>query len=145
MNNRAIVLKGRAKSGKTHTIVKVYELLKSKYKDAEIQILSNIIEMDKTVILKIKGKKIGIESQGDPPGKRLKASLDLFIEKKCTVIVCDTRTWGKTVNIVNNLENSGFTIKWFKQKYWTQTPKRDTNNLEMAKIIVREIETAIEV
>lgn len=44
---------------------------------------------------------IGIESQGDP-NSRQQASLDLFLQKNCDIIVCASRTGGETVSNVEN-------------------------------------------
>jgi hypothetical protein len=135
----AIALKGRADSGKTYTISKVYELLKAKYPDFEEEDFK--ISIDIRVILVINGFRIGIESQGDPGG-RLENSLNLFLKKNCDVIVCSTRTKGKTVKAVNKLSKNGYKVKWFEQNY-VKTSEQDANNLAMAKGIVKEIETII--
>lgn len=61
---KVISLFGRAQTGKSITIKKVYKILKEKY--ANLEILTEILKGDIQVIIKIKGIKIGIESQGDP-------------------------------------------------------------------------------
>jgi RNase H-fold protein (predicted Holliday junction resolvase) len=136
---RAIALKGRADSGKTFTISKVYELLKAKYPPIEEEDFK--IASDIRVILIIKGFKIGIESQGDPDS-RLKNSLNLFIKKECDVIVCATRTRGQTVEAVEKLSKFDYEIKWLEQNY-VKPVEQDKNNLAMAKDIIKEIEAII--
>ena len=44
---------------------------------------------------------IGIESQGDP-NSRQQASLDLFLQNNCDIIVCASRTRGETVYTIEN-------------------------------------------
>lgn len=74
MKNTILALKGTAKSGKSTTIRKVYEMLKSEY-DGEMSIIvEHAGDVDIKVILVVKGVKIGIESQGDPGGKARKKS-----------------------------------------------------------------------
>jgi hypothetical protein len=136
---RAIALRGRADSGKTYTISKVYELLKAKYpafKEEDFK-----ITVDIRVILIINGFRIGIESQGDPDS-RLENSLNLFIKKKCDVIVCATRTRGQTVEAVEKLSKFDYEIKWLEQNY-VKPAEQDKNNLAMAKDIIKEIEAII--
>jgi hypothetical protein len=135
----AIALKGHADSGKTYTILKVYELLKAKYPDYKEEEFK--ITIDIRVILVINGFRIGIESQGDPGG-RLVNSLNLFLKKKCDVIVCSTRTRGQTVEAVKKLSKHDYNIKWFEQNY-VKPSEQDKNNLAMAKEIVKEVETVI--
>jgi hypothetical protein len=136
---RAIALKGRANSGKTYTISKVYELLKAKYpafKEEDFK-----ITVDIRVILIINGFRIGIESQGDPDS-RLEKSLNLFIKKECDVIVCATRTRGQTVEAVEKLSKFGYDFKWFEQNY-VKPADQDKKNLAMAKEITKEVEAIV--
>jgi molybdopterin-guanine dinucleotide biosynthesis protein len=64
MKKTLLALRGTANSGKTTTIKRVYRLLNSRHKDAEI--IYSKVYRDFMVVLIIKGRKIGIESQGDP-------------------------------------------------------------------------------
>jgi hypothetical protein len=134
-----IALKGRANSGKTYTILKVYELLKAKYSDFVEEDFT--ITIDIRVLLIINGFRIGIESQGDPGG-RLEKSLSLFIKKKCDVIICSARTRGQTVEAVKKLSKLDYKINWFEQNY-VKSSEQDKNNLSMAKEIIKEVEAII--
>ncbi|WP_313599318.1 hypothetical protein [Epilithonimonas vandammei] len=107
---------GRGDIGKTSTIKEVYNLLIKKFgKEIIIETNTNILSVkgDIRVTVKIKGKLIGIESQGDPDS-RLKASLDIFVKMDCDIILCATRTRGSTVDFVKELEPE-YKIEWIKK------------------------------
>ncbi len=101
--NHIVALSGVGNSGKTTTINEVFTLLQSKYPAA----ITNIIiqRVDIKVIMTINGKKVGIESQGDP-NSRLEKSLACFVNANCDVIICATRTSGMTVDWVNNYKST---------------------------------------
>lgn len=58
---------------------------------------------DFRLIVEINGKIIGVESQGDPGTKLEERLLHLADFYKCEVIICTTRTSGKTVESVKSL------------------------------------------
>ncbi len=132
-----IALRGVANVGKSTTIEKVYELLKLKYRNAQMS--AGIFRRDIRVIIKTDRKKIGIESQGDP-NSRLEASLELFMKAECKVIICATRTRGKTVDIVTNWRHK-YKLMWFN-KEWSRS-KRDAENDLMARKIFQVVVKAI--
>jgi len=138
MTRTLLALWGTANSGKSTTIRRVYELLKSRHKGAKI--IYSKFRRDFTVILLIKGRKVGIESQGDP-NSRLGGSLQLFVKEKCNVIICATRTRGQTVDAVNTLKKQ-YEIVWFQQVK-SLPPKHQAANNAMARQIVRAAEKAI--
>ena len=78
---------GISNTGKSSTIRMIYNLLISKYPEA-IKEIVNIGKTDITVVLTIKGIKIGIESQGDPNIVISKIVLSMFIKIGCSIIVC---------------------------------------------------------
>lgn len=137
---KVIALRGVAKVGKSQTIRKAYDLLLVQYPSAQRGCLI-IGKTDVRVILTIDGVRIGIESQGDPNG-RLKASLDLFVQEGCQVIVCATRTSGMTVEAVNRLEGS-YNLFWFDQVVEPQPSEQASRNHQMATRIVEEVKQAI--
>lgn len=107
---------GRAEIGKTSTIREIYNLLIEKFgKKIIVETETNIFSHkgDIRVTVKINGKLIGIESQGDPDS-RLKASLDIFVKVNCDIILCATRTRGTTVDFVKQLEQE-YNINWIKK------------------------------
>lgn len=139
MRKTLIALWGPANCGKTATIKRVYELFKSKYKDAEI-LHCDFSRRDFVVIFIIQGTKIGVASQGDPNSK-LPANLKLFLNEKCKVIICATRTWGQTVEEVKRL-NKQYKIFWFEQEKSGPAKHRASNNA-MAQEIVHVVQALI--
>lgn len=140
MKREVIALWGKAKSGKSQTIKRAYDLLRLQYNNAqeEHEILGDI---DIRVVLIINGVKIGIESQGDPGG-RLEKSLSLFVRIGCTVIVCTTRTRGETVDIVNSLRPN-YEVLRLEQNIRLGMSEQQMSNNMMAERIVREVQRAM--
>lgn len=126
-----IALKGRKNCGKTQTVKKVFAFLKEKYDtDAE-----KIIDEgnDITVIIRINGIRIGIESQGDP-NSRLKNSLLLFDNEKCQIMICACRTSGMTVRWINSY--SEYKKIWIKQKYCNEDEQKSNNDSKASQILM---------
>lgn len=140
MEKKVIALRGVAKIGKSRTIKRVYDLLKSKYKSATRE-YEKISATDVRVVLTINGAKIGIESQGDPGG-RLEESLSLFVKVACTVIICATRTRGQTVDAVDKLQPS-YEVVWLQQNVKSIASEQEASNDAMAKRILGDVEKAI--
>ena len=136
---KVIALWGCSNVGKSSTIKQVCELLLARYPKAEKEY--GIFRVDIRVVLTINGVKVGIESQGDP-SSRLPESLSLFVKLGCKVIVCATRTKGQTVDAVNKLKPNYETV-WMEQ-IATKSANWKSNNLEIAKWIVKEVENMIE-
>ena len=134
---------GKGNVGKSQTIKKAYDALRSKYRDAkeECKLESNV---DIMVVLTIGAFKVGIESRGDPPGNRLKKSLQLFLQLDCAVIVCATRTRGRTVEAVKELQPK-YEILWLEQAEKSCVSEQQDSNSVMTQRIVKEIERAIDV
>jgi hypothetical protein len=90
-------LQGRGDCGKSATIMMVFTMLHAKYPSAQVNDFFPGVTCDKKVIMTgVKGKKIGIESQGDP-NSRLEQSLIDFESAGCDIIFCTARTSGMTV------------------------------------------------
>lgn len=109
MRKTIICLAGKSDVGKTQTIRNVWEKLKSPT-DTPIatahrgEELLGIVELD--------GHKIGIETFGDPGSKQCEWIKEL-ISKQCEVIVCASRTSGKTVEIVETFaRDNDYQIIW---------------------------------
>ena len=96
---------GHALQGKSETVKGIAKKILNDYPEA----ISNPIQInysgDIKVVITIGKLKIGIESQGDP-NSRLFSSLKEFSELKCDMIICATRTSGKTVHAVRKLSQS---------------------------------------
>lgn len=131
-----IAIQGFKNIGKTLTIKLVRELLLDKYPNAEeIELIKNTIDI--RVIVIINEFKIGIESQGDPGG-RLSDSLKYFLKENCDIIVCPTRTYGKTVEVVEALENQGYEITWIPKE--ANKDNYEKFNKKLAEQIFKKIQ-----
>ena len=133
MKKQVIALYGTANSGKSTTLRKLFELLQRAYPKARIGII-HPVGVDFTVIIEIDGVLIGIESQGDPIS-RLDVSIELFRKRGCFIIVCTTRTKGRTVAIVEALQPE-FAITWHRKIAGEDDDK-------MAQTILRQIGDAL--
>ncbi|HEX6648395.1 MAG TPA: hypothetical protein VF075_02610 [Pyrinomonadaceae bacterium] len=136
---KLIALKGVRDVGKSQTIRTVDELLRDKYSNATVEHeLRTRAEL--RVVLSINGVRIGIESTGENIS-RIQESFDLFVNLGCDVIICATRTSGKTVTAVKAL--SDYEVVWLEQRAHTDPIERIFSNLEMARRIVEETEKSI--
>ena len=132
---KVIALKGRRNVGKSQTIRTVDELLRVKYPSARVE-HEHRTRAELSVVMSIDGVKIGVESS-----ERIQASLDLFVSLGCDVIICATRTTGKTVNAVNALP--GYEVVWLQQQSHSAPFEQVLSNLAMARHIVEETEKSI--
>lgn len=90
-------LEGKAKVGKTDTLVELKRLLQNKYPKHQQQELVNDGE-DVAVILTLNdGSKVGLESFDD---ERLETTLKAFEKENCDVIFCVCKSRGKTKDAV---------------------------------------------
>lgn len=97
-----IALQGPSSSGKTSTLIQVFQNLKASYPTAKIEALHSGTVDIKIIMRGVNGKIVGIESQGDP-NSRLQQSLKDFIFARCDIIFCACRTRGMTAGWVNAL------------------------------------------
>ena len=132
---KVFALKGRRNVGKDQTIRTVDELLRTKYPDVRVE-HEHRTNAELRVVLSINGVKIGVESTA-----RIEASYDLFVNLGCDVIICATRTTGKTVNAVNALP--GYEVVWLEQRVQSAPFEQVLSNLAMARHIVEETEKSI--
>jgi hypothetical protein len=132
--NTIIAIRGVGNTGKTETIKTFYRLLKSKYPTSKIE--NEVDRLDIRVIITINGVKIGIESQGDP-SSRLFESIPLFVRNQCSIIVCATRSKGKTVQLIKEQEN--YEIIWHKRSLIEDVAKQQESNTKMVNTIMEKI------
>lgn len=108
-------LQGIGGTGKTETIRFILDQLRLKYPNAQVTNLRPQRRRDVAFILDgANGKKVGIESQGDP-NSALQTSLQNFMNVNCDVIFCATRTSGMTVNWVNAYAVAGHQVRFVQQ------------------------------
>ena len=93
---------GASKQGKTSTIKLLIEIIKQRNSGAKLDRPITGVYDIRVIITLTSGIKIGIETAGDP-GSPLEESRDEFVKNNCDVIICCTRTKGKTERLVDNL------------------------------------------
>jgi len=131
------VLQGRGNCGKTETINFVYQILVNKYKLSQTQIQNffpNAPDI-KIIMSGVNGKKIGIESQGDP-NSRLEQSLKDFVNAGCDIIFCACRTSGMTVRWINS-HKPKYTPLFIKQTIVVPAQQKQ-NNHNMAQQLISQ-------
>jgi hypothetical protein len=138
-----IALMGTSKRGKSQTIRTVVEMLTAKYPEAKIE-HNHTTKAEIRIVLTVNGLKIGIESQGDPSGRLIRESLDLFVKIGCDLIICATRTSGATKNRVDALHSQGFDVHWLEQQPQSQPYEQILRSLAMAREIVEKFEVLLE-
>lgn len=102
--------------GKSETIREFSNLLLTTYPSHTV-INSNTFNVslpDISMVVLINGKKIGIESCGDPYTNLTERLDKLAKQHNCDIIICATRTRRETVNAVNVLSS-------IYQVIWTST------------------------
>jgi hypothetical protein len=131
-----IALKGLADSGKTATLKKVYEHLKVAYPNAPIR--HELAHQDIRAVMEIKGRLLGIESQGDP-SSRIFTSISLFVQEECDIIICATRTRRATVRAVLDLSPQ-YDIKWIDKPRESDATRYEQANTAFALDIMKQVE-----
>ena len=136
---KVFALRGRRKIGKSQTIRTVDELLRLKYPSVSIE-HEYRTKAELRVVLCVNGVKIGIESTGEKI-ERIKASFDLFVSLGCDIIICASRTTGRTVDAVNALPQ--YEVVWLEQQVESVPFEQVLSNLAMARHIVEATEECI--
>lgn len=137
-----IALRCSKDAGKTKTIKLLSKLLQEKYSDNILLDYYPNTPYDIKLIIEIGKIKVGIESQGDP-NSRLCKSLEEFVQKKCDIIVCATRTRGQTVECVESYSHS-YNIKFVDKHKEFDKNKQDESNSEYAKKLLGYISDIIQ-
>ena len=134
MKSKIIALYGAANVGKSATLKLVLAGLEKR----PGAVTTRLIDLtDIRAIIAIGDLKIGLETQGDPGG-RLAESLDLFVTEGCQFIVCATRTWGATVDVVK-ARFADTEITWIRKCRADAPEKYDTLNAASAAAILTKI------
>ena len=110
MNKTIIAIYGRENEGKSETIKKVCKILLRDFPNAIPSSTPNYLG-DILLAIQLSKIKIGIESQGDPNSRMLnndtiKKLADSELDSElggCDIIICATRTNGKTVKKVDEI------------------------------------------
>lgn len=100
---KIFALQGLKNSGKSSTLVELRKLVHAKYPNCKEQNQNPRRGRDVLVIIDfVDGKKVGIESLGDP-GFPLDESLASFRNANCDVMFCACRTRGMTADWVSEM------------------------------------------
>jgi len=126
-------LQGLSNSGKSSTLIQLLNLVAAKYPHATKQTLHRRSKDVKVIVFPVNGKKVGIESQGDP-SSRLKQSLIDFRNANCDIVFCVCRTSGMTVSWINAMSPPDSVQ--FIQQTRTQTGQKAAN-LAMAASLMQ--------
>lgn len=144
-------LKGIGETGKTTTIGKLYELLLNKCPDVKIELedpedwrTKDEPKGDLQVVLVIGKIKIGIVSEGDPQSD-MEEKLEQCVNLKCDLIICACRTRGDTKEAVEELEISGFEVRFIPKEKGGETElEQNVENEKAAEALFKEVQKLIE-
>lgn len=112
---KMIVIEGAGNRGKSSAIRTIRSVLLEKFPSAQElkgegfpipATINTNATGDISTIIEVNGKRIGIESQGDP-GSRQKESLALFVREQCDHVICAARSRGYTVEDAKAAAKSG--------------------------------------
>jgi hypothetical protein len=139
--NTIIAVPGVQNSGNTSSIRRVFELLRHAYPEATYE--RHPRGGDTRIIVTISGVKIGIESRCDP-GTGLDSKLKDLVEARCKIIICATRSYGRTVDAVNFYRNN-CAIEWILKRKAPTSGEWESANGETAAEIFRLVQAAMDV
>jgi len=131
MKRTVIAIKGIGGQGKSETIKRLRNLIKSTHIHTENILIDG---GDIKVILDIKGVKIGLESQGDPNSRQAK-SISEFVSENCDIIICASRTSGGTIKPILKTKNDGYRIIWVTNYRSKETSHSVLNNLSVKHLL----------
>ncbi|MFZ0598519.1 MAG: hypothetical protein WAM46_16155 [Flavobacterium sp.] len=117
--NTIIAIWNSGGKGKSTTILNLANLLMSSYKTHKVIYCDkdpSKLTTDFRLILEISGKKIALESKGDPKTDLEKRLADIAGKYQPNLIICSTRTRGETVQAVHNTAK-----KYSFDEIWTST------------------------
>lgn len=144
MEKTVFAQRGPESVGKTTTIRLAFTMLVEKYRQA---VVTKLLDNDKDLraIIAINGRKIGIESYGDPWKKdgRLKPSLSLFHEQGCDWIFCACRTAGGTVEEVEMMELRGYAVVWRDRSRQSRGAQMDAVNRAEATWLLQQVSSSL--
>lgn len=136
-----LALSGSSNRGKSTTLNVVIGLLKAAYPRAQVD--ERPYKVDRTFLLMIDGRKVGVETQGDP-ASRLPTSLKRFVDAGCEVIVCACRSYGATKQSVEDLATQDYAIQWFAKDRSDQAADQARDNEAVATRIFEAVQRALD-
>jgi hypothetical protein len=136
-----LALRGAGSRGKSASLCMLIKMIRAAYPDASFD--EKRFKVDVTLVVTINGRKIGIETQGDP-NSRLTKSLKHFIEIQCKVIACACRSFGQTVEAVTAAEASGYRVEWFEKAKIGNAQDQDVANRAVARELFEALRSALD-
>ncbi len=140
MNKTIIAIYGRANEGKSSSIKLVCQKLLRDFPNAVPPVEEIIYEGDILIIITLGTIKVGFESQGDPNSRMLNEDTIRYLANEgCQIIICATRTEGKTVNKVDQIaEEFDYHTLWLSS-YWSPSLNSNVLNDQLSDQIIRFI------
>jgi hypothetical protein len=131
-----MAITGISNVGKSTTIMNIYGQLTALPSFKIIELREPRGREAPCEVIVVNGVKIGIESMGDE-GLILESSLTKFVQHKCHVILCATRTRGATYEAVESLTSKGYQVIRFRRVPEPQA-KQQKSIRSMANEIIKE-------
>lgn len=126
-----IALYHTGNNGKTQTLWHLAKLLVAD--NSNITLYSTLTEnprIDFTLVIKVKGKIILIESKGDPNTNLYDKLQNQYLKYQISFVFCATRTSGKTIEDVDRFANENeFETIWTSTYQIGDKNKHDTFNI----------------
>ena len=103
----------RSDWGKSETLLKVIDILKTKADPVTEELIDG---HDKYAVFELDGKKIVVNTQGDPYSYQEKG-LKRAVDENAVIIVCASRTRGNTVEMIYEIAKNGYEVIWLSNFY----------------------------
>ncbi len=133
MKKKIIALSGRANSGKTTTLNIAYEKLCS-LKSAVVLWHEPIGRgLDFIAVLRLGKTRVGVVSQGDE-GDALEGNLRRLANESCALILCATRSYGFTVDAVEDM-HPPYELEFIRKVIAVEETGGQSNRLQAARIV----------
>jgi len=150
MNKTIIAIHGKENEGKSEIIKNVCKLIMETYPKAIASKSPINYNGDILVAIKIGNIKIGLESQGDPNSRMIyNETIKKLADNKnkniggCDIIICATRTSGKTVKTVDKIADEfNFNTLWLSS-YWSPSLDWEVLNRKAAESIIDIVKSII--
>ena len=143
---RLIALIGRDRTGKNSVIRLALQRLKENGARMEDEIW---VGVDVWAVMSIEGVKVGLATSGDTAtGRektyRLRESLQYLRKAGCHVIICATRTGGKTVRGVEKFSAAdAYEAMWIEKSRLPRTELQESSINSKAREVVSAVEASL--
>lgn len=141
---KVIALRGERDSGKTQTLIKVYEMMKSQGFQSLPGMYKDLGNHDFRDVLERNGKRIGIVSQGDYARNHSNGAIsvknllkDLEEDGGCYIAVCACQTGDGKIRIQNAINS--YQGQYIDKQKSVSKLNQDKENEQFAERIFREL------